>query len=62
MTDLEDALDGIPEFQKSFTSISDTTEIEKSQFAHIPIHLFNQYHKVAEQFRQFARELLLCLV
>jgi len=59
---LEDALEGEPGVKRRFTSISDTTEIEKSQFEHTPIHLFNQHHKVADQFRQFARELLLCLV
>lgn len=59
---LQEALEDVPDVQKTFPSISDTTEIEKSQFEHIPIHVFNKYHKVADQFRQFARELLLCLV
>lgn len=59
---MAEAMEGIPDINKRFASISDTTEIEKSQFEHVPIHLFNQYHKVADQFRQFARELLICLV
>ena len=58
---VNEALEGVPDVKKRFASISDTTEIEKSQFEHTPIHIFNQDHKVANQFRQFARELLICL-
>lgn len=59
---LRDIIDGVPDVQKIFPSIYDTTEIEKSQFEHLPIHLYNKNHKVVNQFRQFASELLVCLV
>ncbi len=58
---IKNILEGVPDVQNYFTAISDTTEIEKSQFDHLPMHLFNRNHKVVDQFRQLVKELLVCL-
>ena len=54
---LQEALEGVTEIPRYFQHISDTTEIEKSQFEHQPVITFNGSHKVSEEFRKFAREL-----
>jgi chromosome partitioning protein len=51
-------LEGITDIPLYFTSISDTTEIEKSQFAHLPIITFNSKHKISTEYRSFAKEFL----
>lgn len=55
---MKSALEGVTDIPKFFTPISETTEIEKSQFEHIPVTNFNGKHKVSEQFREFAKEFL----
>lgn len=55
---LKDELEGVTDIPLFFPSISDTTEIEKSQFEHKPITEFNSNHKVAEEFRTFAKEFI----
>lgn len=58
---MQEALNGVTEIPKYFQSISDTTEIEKSQFEHLPVITYNSSHKVSNEFRMFAKELTSCL-
>jgi len=58
---LQEVLQGVTGIPKYFQHISDTTEIEKSQFEHQPVITFNTSHKVSEEFRKFAGELKKCL-
>jgi len=59
--EIDKALEGVSDIPKYFPLIMDTTEIEKSQLEHKPIHLFNKRHEVTGQFENFGRELLSCL-
>lgn len=58
---LNEIISNVSEIPKHFQTISDTTEMEKSQFEHKPIILFNSTHKLSEEFRIFAKELIECL-
>ncbi len=55
------ALEGVTELPRYFQYISDTTEIEKSQFEHQPVITYNGSHKVSQEFRKCAKELKKCL-
>lgn len=56
--EMQEALNGVTDIPKYFTPISDTTEIEKAQFEHKPVTIYSPRHRVSEQFRKFANELL----
>lgn len=53
---IQKELDNIKVIPRYFTSISETTEIKKSQFNHLPMIEFNPNHKVTKQFIKLATE------
>lgn len=55
---LKEVLEGVADIPRYFTAISDTTEIEKSQFEHVPVTMFNSNHKVSREYRMFAKEII----
>ena len=55
---IEAELSNTDTIPKYFTHISSTTEIEKSQFGHKPIILFNPKHKVSFEFKTLAKEVI----
>ncbi|MBF0466988.1 MAG: ParA family protein [Nitrospirae bacterium] len=58
---LKDALAGVSDIPKYFSPISETTELEKSQFEHQPAYLYVPNHKISSDFKTFAKELIACL-
>lgn len=55
---MEQELSGVTVIPRFFTPISETTEIENALFDHKPITHYNGRHKVSDQFRHLAGEVL----
>ena len=55
---MQNILNGQAAIKEFFTPISNSTEIEKAQFNHKPIHLFNPKHKVSTEFVKLAKEVI----